>query len=77
MGELESLLNMCFWFVHYMRGKGVASLFQGVGEDVGGWSGVEKMRVVLGFSNEKRREVVEQVKIFLVKLWEKRRFLGA
>ena len=52
-------------------------LFQGVGEDVGRWSGVDKMRVVLGFSDEKGREVVEQVKVFLVNVWDKRRFLGA
>ena len=36
------------------------------------------MRVVLGFSDEKGREIVEQMKIFLGKVWDKRRrFLGA
>ena len=40
---------------------------------MGGWSKVDKMRVVLGFSDKKGREVVEQVYSFLVKLWEKRR----
>ena len=43
------------------------SLFPGGGEDVGGWSEVDKMRVVWDFSDEKGREVAEQVKIFLVK----------
>ena len=40
-------------------------LFQGMEEDVGSWSKVDKMRVLLGFSDEKVRKVVEQVKIFL------------
>ena len=45
---------------------------------MGGLSEVDKMSVVLGFSDEKGREVVEQVKTFLVKLCERRRrFLRA
>ena len=52
-------------------------LFERVGEDVGGWSGGDKMRVVLGFSDKKGREIVEQMKVFLVKVWDRRRrFLG-
>ena len=31
------------------------------------------MRVLMGFSD---KEVIEQVKIFLVKLWERRHLLG-
>ena len=34
---------------------------------------MDKMRVLMGFLDDKIRNVIEQAKIFLVKSWERRR----